>query len=204
MKPFKRLNAFAAPLDMSNIDTDRLVPARFLRNRRADGYGRFLFHDLRFDASGSENGDFVLNHPDFRDAAILVAAENFGGGSSREAAVWALADYGIRVVIASSFGDIFFENSFKNGLLTIRLPSEELSQMRSAVRLLAGRTADVDLEAQVITGPDGRQYHFDIDPFKKQCLLSGQDEIELTLALEAEISAFEARQKHSMPWLVVD
>lgn len=201
MKPFARLEALAAPLDISNIDTDRIVPARFLRNLRANGYGQFLFHDLRFDASGAETPEFVLNQGLFREAAILVAAENFGGGSSREAAVWALADYGIRAVVASSFGDIFFENSFKNGLLTVILPQTELSRLRDSVRTLPGRHSGVDLEAQTLTGPDGAQYHFDIDPFRKQCLLRGQDEIDLTLALETEIGAFEQRQRTEMPWL---
>ena len=204
MKPFVRLDAVAAPLDISNIDTDRIVPARFLRNLRASGYGQYLFHDLRFDAGGAEIPGFVLNQASFRNAAILVAAENFGVGSSREGAVWALADYGIQVVVASSFGDIFFENSFKNGLLTVMLPQAELSRLRDSVRALPGRRSCVDLESQTLTGPDGAQYRFEIDPFKKQCLLRGQDEIDLTLALEAEICAFEHRQRNEMPWLQVD
>ncbi len=204
MKPFVHLDAVAAPLDISNIDTDRIVPARFLRNLRANGYGQYLFHDLRFDASGAEIPEFVLNQSSFRKAAILVAAENFGVGSSREGAVWALVDYGIQVVIATSFGDIFFENSFKNGLLTVMLPQAELSRLRDAARTLPGRHSSVDLEAQTLTGPDGGQYRFDIDPFRKQCLLRGQDEIDLTLALETEICAFEQRQRAEIPWLYED
>ena len=201
MEPFKTLSATAVAMDYSNIDTDRIVPARFLHNPRSAGYGKFLFHDVRFDGEGREIADFVLNQEPTRDARILVAAENFGCGSSREAAVWALAGYGIRTVIASSFGDIFFENSFKNGLLTVILPEAELARLREAVHTRPGAKVAVDLVKQTVTGPDGVDYRFDIDPFKKECLLSGQDEIGLTLAREADIVAFEQRQRIEMPWL---
>ena len=201
MEPFKTLSATAVAMDYSNIDTDRIVPARFLHNARSVGYGKFLFHDVRFDGEGREIADFVLNQEPTRDARILVAAENFGCGSSREAAVWALAGYGIRTVIASSFGDIFFENSFKNGLLTVILPEAELARLREAVHARPGAEVAVDLVKQTVTGPDGVDYRFDIDPFKKECLLSGQDEIGLTLAREADIVAFEQRQRIEMPWL---
>ncbi len=201
MEPFKTLSATAVAMDYSNIDTDRIVPARFLHNSRSVGYGKFLFHDVRFDGEGREIADFVLNQEPTRDARILVAAENFGCGSSREAAVWALAGYGIRTVIASSFGDIFFENSFKNGLLTVILPEAELARLREAVHARPGAEVAVDLVKQTVTGPDGVDYRFDIDPFKKECLLSGQDEIGLTLAREADIVAFEQRQRIEMPWL---
>ena len=201
MEPFKTLSATAVAMDYSNIDTDRIVPARFLHNPRSAGYGKFLFHDVRFDGEGREIADFVLNQEPTRDARILVAAENFGCGSSREAAVWALAGYGIRTVIASSFGDIFFENSFKNGLLTVILPEAELARLREAVHARPGAEVAVDLVKQTVTGPDGVDYRFDIDPFKKECLLSGQDEIGLTLAREADIVAFEQRQRIEMPWL---
>ncbi len=201
MEPFKTLSATAVAMDYSNIDTDRIVPARFLHNARSVGYGKFLFHDVRFDGEGREIVDFVLNQEPTRDARILVAAENFGCGSSREAAVWALAGYGIRTVIASSFGDIFFENSFKNGLLTVILPEAELARLRDAVHSRPGAKVAVDLVKQTVTGPDGVDYRFDIDPFKKECLLSGQDEIGLTLAREADIVAFEQRQRIEMPWL---
>lgn len=201
MEPFKTLSATAVAMDYSNIDTDRIVPARFLHNSRSVGYGKFLFHDVRFDGEGREIADFVLNQEPTRDARILVAAENFGCGSSREAAVWALAGYGIRTVIASSFGDIFFENSFKNGLLTVILPEAELARLREAVHTRPGAKVAVDLVKQTVTGPDGVDYRFDIDPFKKECLLSGQDEIGLTLAREADIVAFEQRQRIEMPWL---
>ena len=201
MEPFKTLSTTAVAMDYSNIDTDRIVPARFLHNSRSVGYGKFLFHDVRFDGEGREIADFVLNQEPTRDARILVAAENFGCGSSREAAVWALAGYGIRTVIASSFGDIFFENSFKNGLLTVILPEAELARLREAVHTRPGAKVAVDLVKQTVTGPDGVDYRFDIDPFKKECLLSGQDEIGLTLAREADIVAFEQRQRIEMPWL---
>ena len=201
MEPFKTLSATAAAMDYSNIDTDRIVPARFLHNPRSAGYGKFLFNDVRFDGEGREIADFVLNQEATRDARILVVAENFGCGSSREAAVWALAGYGIRAVIAASFGDIFFENSFKNGLLTVILPEDELARLRDAVHSRPGARVAVDLEKQTVTGPDGVEYRFDIDPFKKECLLSGQDEIGLTLAREADIVAFEQRQRIEMPWL---
>jgi len=201
MEPFKTLSATAVAMDHSNIDTDRIVPARFLHNPRSAGYGKFLFHDVRFDAEGREIADFVLNQELTRDARILVAAENFGCGSSREAAVWALAGYGMRTVIASSFGDIFFENSFKNGLLTVILPEADLARLRDAVHARPGAKVAVDLVKQTVTGPDGVDYRFDIDAFKKECLLSGQDEIGLTLAREADIVAFEQRQRIEMPWL---
>lgn len=201
MKPFACVDAPAAPLDLSNVDTDRIVPARFLRALRSSGYGGYLFHDLRFDGDGREIASFVLNQPPFREAAVLVAGDNFGCGSSREGAVWALADFGFRAVVASSFGDIFRENSFKNGLLTIELPAAHLARLRAACTAHAGRHTVVDLQAQSITAPDGAQYRFDIDPFRKQCLLLGRDEIDLTLALEGEITAFEQRRAIDMPWL---
>ena len=201
MEPFTTLAAPAAAMDFSNIDTDRIVPARFLHNPRSAGYGKFLFHDLRFDGEGREMPDFVLNQPVGRGARILVAAANFGCGSSREAAVWALGGYGIRAVIASSFGDIFLENSLKNGMLTVILPAEELARLRQAVHAHAGANTVVDLDQQTVTGPDGAVYRFDIDAFKKDCLLRGQDEIGLTLAHEKEIAAFEQRQRIEMPWL---
>ncbi len=201
MEPFTTFTAPAAAIDFSNLDTDRIVPARFLHNARAAGYGQFLFHDLRFDAEGRDKPEFVLNQAAWRGARILIAEENFACGSSREAAVWALADYGIRAVIAPSFGDIFFENSFKNGLLTVVLPAAEVACLRDAVRARPGATMVVDLETQTVTGPDGKPIRFEIDAFKKECLLSGQDEIGLTLAREADITAFEQRQRLEMPWL---
>ena len=202
MDPFTTFTAPAAAIDFSNLDTDRIVPARFLHNARAAGYGQFLFHDLRFDTEGREKPEFVLNQAEWRGARILIAEENFACGSSREAAVWALADYGIRAVIAPSFGDIFFENSFKNGLLTVVLPAPEVARLRDAVRAQPGATMVVDLETQTVTGPDGKAIRFEIDAFKKECLLSGQDEIGLTLAREADISAFEQRRRRETPWMI--
>ena len=202
MEPFTTFTAPAAAIDFSNLDTDRIVPARFLHNTRAAGYGQFLFHDLRFDTEGRDKPEFVLNQPASRGARILIAEENFACGSSREAAVWALADYGIRAVIAPSFGDIFFENSFKNGLLTVVLPAAEVVRLRDAVRAQPGAAVVVDLQAQAVTGPDGKSTRFEIDAFKKECLLSGQDEIGLTLAREADIAAFEERRRQESPWMI--
>lgn len=201
MEPFTTLDAPAVAFDLPNIDTDRIVPARFLHNPRSSGFGRFLFHDLRFDGDGREIADFVLNRPHGRAAKVLVAADNFACGSSREAAVWALAGFGFRAVIAPSFGDIFFENSFKNGLLTVVLPAPEVARLRAAVAAHPGEHVHVDLERQTVRGPDGTELRFEIDAFKKECLLSGQDEIGLTLAREADIAAFEKRRQSEMPWL---
>ncbi|MBL8382974.1 MAG: 3-isopropylmalate dehydratase small subunit [Burkholderiales bacterium] len=201
MEPFVTLTASAVAFDLPNIDTDRIVPARFLHHPRAVGFGQFLFHDLRFDADGREIPGFVLNQAHGRAARILVAADNFACGSSREAAVWALAGFGIRAVIAPSFGDIFFENSFKNGLLTIRLPAADAARLRAAVAAHPGAPVSVDLPAQTVHGPDGAAFRFEIDGFKKECLLSGQDEIGLTLARADDIAAFEARRRAETPWL---
>jgi 3-isopropylmalate/(R)-2-methylmalate dehydratase small subunit len=201
MEPFARLTAVAAPMDLPNIDTDRIIPARFLRRPREAGYGPLLFHDVRFEADGTEKPDFVLNRPGYRAAAILVTAENFGCGSSREMAVWALLDHGIRVVIGPSFGDIFFENCFKNGLLAVVLPAETVAALRRALTDRPGATLTVDLEAQTITGPDGSPIRFEIDGLRRQALLTGQDELALTLEHLPAIEAFEARRRHEMPWL---
>jgi 3-isopropylmalate/(R)-2-methylmalate dehydratase small subunit len=201
MEPFVRLTAVAAPMDLPNVDTDRVIPARFLRRPREAGLGPLLFHDVRFAADGSPRADFVLNQPGYREARILVTAENFGCGSSREMAVWALMDWGIRVVIGPSFGDIFFENCFKNGALAVTLPAEVAAGLRETLRARPGAALTVDLETQTITGPDGRAIAFEIDAFRKQGLLSGQDEMEMTLARLPAIEAFEARRRDEMPWL---
>ena len=203
MQPFTRLTGVAAPIDLPNIDTDRIIPARFLRKPRgAEGYTRFLFHDVRFDADGAENPDFVLNQVPFRDAKILVAAENFGCGSSREAAVWALDACGIRAVIAPSLGDIFHQNCYKNGLLPVILPRALVAALRRRLHEEPGAVVTVDLEAQTVTAPDGTRHRFDIDPFRKELLLTGRDEIGLTLASEARIREFEERHARLMPWAV--
>ncbi|MEX2223605.1 MAG: 3-isopropylmalate dehydratase small subunit [Candidatus Rokuibacteriota bacterium] len=201
MEPFTRLSAVAAPMDLPNLDTDRVIPARFLRKPREAGFGPLLFHDVRFEADGAEKADFVLNRPAYREARILVTAENFGCGSSREMAVWALVDYGIRVVIGPSFGDIFFENCFKNGALAVVLPADVAAGLRRALEEVPGTTLTVDLDTQTITGPDGAPIVFEIDAFRKHGLLTGQDEVELTLAQLPAIEAFEARRRDEMPWL---
>lgn len=201
MEPFARLTAVAAPMDLPNIDTDRVIPARFLRKPREAGFGPLLFHDVRFDAAGAPKPEFVLNQPAYRSARILVTAENFGCGSSREMAVWALMDYGIRVVIGPSFGDIFFENCFKNGALAVVLPAEVAAGLRRALAERPGATLSVDLESQTITGPGGEAIRFEIDPFRKHGLLTGQDEVEMTLARLPAIEAFEVRRRVEMPWL---
>jgi 3-isopropylmalate/(R)-2-methylmalate dehydratase small subunit len=202
MEPFTTLTAVAAPIDLPNVDTDRVIPARFLRKpRETPGYDRFLFHDVRFSPDGSERSDFVLNQPAFRGARILVTAANFGCGSSREAAVWALAANGIRSVIAPSLGDIFHQNCFKNGLLPVLLPAEITERIRARLHDHPGAVMTVDLESQTVLGPDGARHAFEIDPFRKELLRTGQDEIALTLGYEAAIAAFEQRQTAEVPWL---
>jgi len=202
VQAFTRLTGVAVPIDLPNIDTDRVIPARFLRKPQGSaGYDRYLFHDVRFGADGSEKAEFVLNQAPYRPATIVVAAENFGCGSSREAAVWALMAYGIRVVIAPSLGDIFHQNSLKNGLLPVLLPTDVVAGMRGQLHARPGATITADLETQTVTAPDGAAHHFEIEPFAKQMLLTGQDEIALTLGYETQIREFEARHRADMPWL---
>jgi 3-isopropylmalate/(R)-2-methylmalate dehydratase small subunit len=204
MEPFTRLTAVAAPIDLADVDTDRVIPARFLRKAQGSpGYDRYLFHDVRFHADGTERPEFVLNQAPFRQARILVTAENFGCGSSREAAVWALAAYGMRVVIAPSLGDIFHQNCLKNGVLPVILPAAVAGALRQQLHARPGATLTVDLDAQTVRAPDGAVHRFEIDSFSKQKLLSGQDDISLTLAHEAQIRAFEARHGREMPWLTL-
>ena len=197
MEPFTTLTARAVPLDLVNVDTDRIIPARFLRKPRSIGYGQFLFHDLR-------EGDpsFPLDRPEYRGAQILVAAENFGCGSSREGAVWALAGAGFRAWIAPSFGDIFAENSAKNGAIAIVLPHERVARIRDMLHANPAMELTIDLRQQVVRLPDGSVDRFEIDPFRKECLLAGIDEIGLTLRYQNEIAAYEARQRKQTPWLV--
>ena len=202
MQAFTRLTGVAVPIDLPNIDTDRVIPARFLRKAQGSaGYDRYLFHDVRFNADGTEKPEFVLNQPAYRPATVVVAAENFGCGSSREAAVWALMAYGIRVVIAPSLGDIFHQNSLKNGLLPVILPADTVAAMRGQLHTRPGATITADLQTQTVTAPDGATHRFEIEPFAKQMLLTGQDEIALTLGYEAHIRAFEDRQRTTTPWL---
>jgi 3-isopropylmalate/(R)-2-methylmalate dehydratase small subunit len=200
VRPFTRLTAVAAPIDLPNVDTDRVIPARFLRRPKASAEPGLLFHDVRFDAEGREREDFVLNQPPFRQARILVTAENFGCGSSREWAVWALDAFGIRAVVGSSFGDIFHENCLKNGLLPVRLPAEVVAGVRRQLHASPGAGMTVDLETQTVTAPDGSTHRFEVDPFRKQALLAGQDEIAFTLTHGVAIAAFESRRRAEVPW----
>ena len=201
MEPFTPLRAIAAPLPVPNIDTDQIIPARFLWRKRVDGWGHLLFHDLRFNDDGSAKPQFILNRPEFRDARILVAERNFGCGSSRETAVWSLYDYGIRAVIAPSFGDIFQNNSLQNGLLPIVLPAAAVETLIASLNQTPGSHMAVDLVDQQVAGPDGTSYGFDIDPFRKQCLLAGTDEVGFTLGLRPEIEAFENAYERGISWL---
>ena len=201
MDAFSTLSAVAAPIDLPNVDTDRIIPARFLRKPRGPGYERYLFHDVRFAEDGAERPEFILNQTPYRSARILVTAQNFACGSSREAAVWALMAAGFRSFVGPSFGDIFYENCFKNGALPIVVPAELAASLRRQLHERRGASMTVDLEAQVFTAPDGAQHRFTVDPFRRECLLSGRDEIAMTLGYEQEIQAFEARHLREMPWL---
>jgi 3-isopropylmalate/(R)-2-methylmalate dehydratase small subunit len=203
MKPYTRLTAVAAPLDLANVDTDKIIPARFLRKLRTAeaGYDPYLFHDLRFDDAGRERPGFVLNQPAYRGAQILVAGPNFGCGSSREGAVYALMDYGIRAVIAPSFGDIHYGNALQNGMLPVVLPEEVCLSLRGQLRARPGAQITVDLEAQTVTAPDGAVHRFDIDASTREKLLKGLDEVALVLEHLAEIEAFEKRHHGERPWL---
>jgi 3-isopropylmalate/(R)-2-methylmalate dehydratase small subunit len=202
MEAFTTLSAVAAPIDLPNVDTDRIIPARFLRKPRGPGYERYLFHDVRYREDGSEQPEFILNQAPYRQARILVTAPNFACGSSRESAVWTLMAAGFRSFIGPSFGDIFYENCFKNGALPIVVPAELSASLRALLHERPGAAITVDLESQTFTGPDGTRHAFSVDPFRRECLLKGLDEIALTLGYEAEIGAFEARRRSELPWLV--
>jgi 3-isopropylmalate/(R)-2-methylmalate dehydratase small subunit len=201
MQPFTQLTAIAAPIDLANVDTDQIIPARFLRKLRGPGYERLAFHDIRFDADGRENPGFVLNQPPYRNAKILVAGANFGCGSSREAAVYVLFDYGIRSVIAPSFGDIHYGNQLQNGMLPVMLSDETCQKLRRQLHAKPGAQITVDLETQTVTGPDNTTYRFEIEPNHKERLLKGLDDIGLVLQNIKEIEAFEQRHRSEMPWL---
>ena len=202
MEKFTKLTAVAAPLPIVNCDTDKIIPARFLKALTRTGLGKNLFDPLRYDPkTGEENPDFVLNKPAYRNAEILVAGHNFGCGSSREHAPWALLDFGIRCVISTDFADIFYNNSSKNGILLIKVSQEELEQLLGDAERGAKATMTVDLENQEITNSDGEKITFEVDSFKKHCLLNGLDDIGLTLQKESSISSYEKEQKASEPWL---
>lgn len=198
MKPFVKLEAIAAPLPLINVDTDMIIPKQFLTTIERTGLGKNLFNDIRYEESGAEKKDFILNREPYRQAEILVTGENFGCGSSREHAPWALLDFGIRCVIAPSYADIFFNNCFKNGILPITLPQASINQLMKAAQ--SGQKISVDLAAQTIT--DGQNsFSFEMDPFRKHCLINGLDDIGLTLEKEASITAYEQNLQTERPWL---
>jgi 3-isopropylmalate/(R)-2-methylmalate dehydratase small subunit len=201
---FVSLNTVGVPLDRGNVDTDAIIPARYLKTLKRTGLGGGLFFAWRYDAEGAELPDFPLNRPSFRGGAVLVAGENFGCGSSREHAVWALADFGFRAVIAPSFSDIFHNNCLKNGVLPVTLPAAEVRSLIDALLASPGGKVGVDLPAQTVTGPNGDVHRFAIDPFAKKCLLEGLDEIALTLMDAAEIARYERERKKATPWLFRD
>jgi len=201
MEKFTTLTGVPAPMDMINIDTDMIIPKQFLKSIERTGFGKSLFFEMRYRDDGSENPDFVLNKPQYRDAKVLIAGDNFGCGSSREHAPWALLDFGITCVIAPSFADIFYNNCFKNGILPIKLPKEDVNKLLDDAEHGANATLTIDLEAQTIRGPDGGEINFDVDEFKKHCLLNGLDDIALTMENEAKIDDFEEKQKAAQSWL---
>ena len=201
MEKFTKLTGVAAPLAMINVDTDMIIPKQFLKTIERTGLGQHLFHEMRYDEKGAEIKDFVLNKQAWRRAKILVAGDNFGCGSSREHAPWAIVDFGIRCVIAPSFADIFYNNCFKNGILPIRLPQEQVDLLMDDAQRGANAIISIDLEAQEITGPDGGKLRFEIDPFRKHCLLEGLDDIGLTLQKSAIIEEFEEKNAQIRPWV---
>ncbi len=203
MEKFTTLTGVAAPLHMINVDTDMIIPKQFLKTIKRSGLGKHLFDEMRYDPEGNENPNFVLNKSTYRDAKIIVASENFGCGSSREHAPWALLDFGIRCIIAPSFGDIFYNNCFKNGMLPIRVSKQDLDKLMEHAKRGANTTLTVDLEDQTICGSNGGEVTFEIDAFKKQCLLEGLNEIGLTLQEVDKIERFEDGQRVSRPWLYV-
>jgi 3-isopropylmalate/(R)-2-methylmalate dehydratase small subunit len=200
MDKFTELTGIAAPLPMINVDTDMIIPKQFLKTIKRTGLGKNLFDEMRYDDDGNEIEKFVLNRQAYRSARILVAGENFGCGSSREHAPWALLDFGIRCVIAPSFADIFYNNCFKNGILPVALPQVEVDKLMDDAERGANATVTVDLVSQEIRGPDGGTISFDIDPFRKHCLLEGLDDIGLTLQHADAITAYEGKQSDSRPW----
>ena len=200
MDKFTTLTAIAAPLPLANVDTDKIIPARFLKTIKRTGLGKNLFDTLRYDETGAERPEFVLNTEPYRHAQILIAHENFGCGSSREHAPWALLDFGIRCVISTSFGDIFYNNCFKNGILPIRVSQDDLDKLFDDAERGANATLTIDLAAQEIRGPDGGTVKFEIDPFRKHCLLNGLDDIGLTMEKKASIDSYEAKARTERAW----
>ena len=200
MEKFTTLTGVAAPMPIVNIDTDMIIPKQFLKTIKRTGLGSALFHEMRTNDDGSENSNFVLNKPAYKDAKILIAGDNFGCGSSREHAPWALLDFGIRCVISTSYADIFYNNCFKNGILPIQVSEDELEKLLDDASRGSNSTLTVDLEAQVIKGPDGGEIAFEIDAFRKHCLLNGLDDIGLTLVKNASIDTFEGKLASDRPW----
>ena len=201
MDKFNQLTGVAAPLDMVNVDTDKIIPKQYLKTIKRTGLGAGLFAEMRFNDDGSENPDFVLNKPAYREAKILVAGDNFGCGSSREHAPWALLDFGIRCVISTSFADIFYNNCFKNGILPIRVTPEQLELLMDDAQRGANATLSIDLEAQTIRGPDGGTITFEIDSFRKHCMIEGLDDVGLTMVKKPSIDRYEAAAGTTRPWL---
>jgi len=201
MEKFTVLEGVAAPLDIINVDTDMIIPKEYLKTLKRTGLGKGLFSEKRYNDDGSENPDFVLNKPAYRHAKILVAGDNFGCGSSREHAPWALLDFGIRCVISTSFGDIFYNNCFKNGILPVKVSPEDLDKLFDDARRGANATLTVDLEKQEIRGPDGGTVKFDIDPARKKTLLEGLDDIGATLIKAGKIASFETKAREARPWM---
>lgn len=201
MEPFTKLTAKAAPLDMINVDTDIIIPKQFLKTVKRTGLGVSAFYNIRYDDEGNPNPDFSLNKPEHQGAQILITGENFGCGSSREHAPWAILDMGFRCVIAPSFADIFFNNSFKNGILPIVLPQEKVDQLMDEAKNNPDAQITVDLENQTISRGNTINFDFDVDPFRKDCLLNGLDDIGLTLQKEADINAFEKKREQTQSWI---
>src|ERR1700681_3260945 len=201
MQSFTTLSGVAAPLPMVNVDTDMIIPKQFLKTTKRTGLGSALFHEMRTRPDGRQNPDFVLNKPAYTKAQILVTGANFGCGSSREHAPWALLDFGIRCVIAPSFADIFYNNCFKNGVLPIALPQPVVDQLMDDARKGANAVLTIDLDKQTISRPDGEVVHFEIDPFRKNCLLNGLDDIGLTEQKGSEIAAYEQTARLQRPWV---
>ena len=200
MQKFTTLSGVAAPLKMVNVDTDKIIPKQYLKTIKRTGLGKGLFSEMRYDDQGKENPDFVLNQPAYRHATIMVAGDNFGCGSSREHAPWALMDFGIRCIISTSFADIFYNNCFKNGVLPITVTPEQLELLFDDAERGANATLTIDLESQTIKGPDGGTIHFELDPFRKHCMLNGLDDVGLTLAKKPQIDRFEAETAKARPW----
>ena len=200
MEKFEKLSGVAAPMPLVNIDTDMIIPKVFLKTIKRSGLGVNLFDEMRYDREGNEKPDFVLNKPQYRDAKILVAGDNFGCGSSREHAPWAIADFGIKCVISTSFADIFYNNCFKNGILPLVLPEDAVDTLMKDAEKGANSIIEVDLENQTIVSSDGEIFRFEVDPFKKHCLLNGLDDIGLTMEKEDHIAAYESKALQQFPW----